>query len=32
MLLQGVTKFGIGITKGAGSKGPNWVLLVARDC
>ncbi len=30
LLLNGVTKFGIGITEGA--KGPNWVLVVARDC
>lgn len=30
LLLNGVTKFGIGITQGA--KGPNWVLVVARDC
>lgn len=30
LLLNGVTKFGVGITEGA--KGPNWVLVVARDC
>lgn len=30
LLLDGVTKFGVGITQGA--KGPNWVLVVARDC
>lgn len=30
LLLNGVTKFGVGITQGA--KGPNWVLVVARDC
>ncbi len=30
LLLNGVTKFGVGITEGP--KGPNWVLVVARDC
>lgn len=30
LLLNGVTKFGVGITQGP--KGPNWVLVVARDC
>ncbi len=30
LLLNGVTKFGVGITDGP--KGPNWVLVVARDC
>ena len=30
LMLEGVTKFGVGITEGA--KGPNWVLVVARDC
>lgn len=30
MLLPTVTEFGVGITQGA--KGPNWVLVVGRDC